>query len=404
LLLIPFSLYANESKNEEWDGTYNICGKLEDEKCLDFIKEALSGKKAKEVRADFFVPESPAFSVLGVTPDATIKPETTRDLAFSLLNGVDPSGNLQTGLAIDTSPYLLSGVDLPEYINDPFKRLLARSQVSVATTKGSDDNDKSVRASIGLRMTFFDFGDPRLDAKLYEYAYNFREKLKKEREKAHKQLADELASANDETAIKEIEKKLKELTQKINNKEIKEEWTSILQEKEKGRWNSSSGTFGIAPLFISDEGAFNDLESNGYTVYATLSYGFETLGEKSWLKKNVHLLLHTRFTADEKESSEDENDEARELDIALLGAQIRFQGPKIWSIEKGGDLAFSLEADYIQKDFEDGGDEDSTRYTGTVELKPFKNSGTTLKISVGGESGGEEDESFVISSINWAFD
>ena len=56
---------------------------------------------------DLSVPQSPAFAILGITPDNIIRPGSPRDLALSLLNGVGKNGAFQSGIAIDTAPYLL---------------------------------------------------------------------------------------------------------------------------------------------------------------------------------------------------------------------------------------------------------------------------------------------------------
>src|ERR1051326_6742315 len=102
---------------------------------------------AKDQPIDLSVPESPAFTVLGVTPQTVTRPASPRALATSLLNGVDPQGNFQTGLALDTVPYLLfmgNSITVNDYRNSTGTRFLSNTQVSFATTKGSSD-DKSLR-------------------------------------------------------------------------------------------------------------------------------------------------------------------------------------------------------------------------------------------------------------------
>src|SRR5258708_17355465 len=64
-------------------------------------------KNIKSGDLDFSVPDSPAFTILGVTPQTITRPTTPRGLAASLLNGVDENGNFQAGFALDTAPYML---------------------------------------------------------------------------------------------------------------------------------------------------------------------------------------------------------------------------------------------------------------------------------------------------------
>lgn len=115
---------------------------------------------------DLTVPESPAFTVLGLTPENVVRPANPRELAMELLNGVDRNGNLQSGVAIDTAPYLLAKsrtLTLRDYQADRVKHVLARTQLSFATAKGTDSEDEAIRAGVGLRVTPWDEGDPRLD-------------------------------------------------------------------------------------------------------------------------------------------------------------------------------------------------------------------------------------------------
>ena len=118
---------------------------------------------------DLAVPEAPAFAVLDLTPESVVRPTSPRDFATSVLNGVDHNGNFQSGLAIDTSPYMLARgpvFTLDQYQHDIVSRMLARTMLSLATAKGASGDDKSVRIALGASLTPWDTGDPRLDADL----------------------------------------------------------------------------------------------------------------------------------------------------------------------------------------------------------------------------------------------
>jgi hypothetical protein len=122
-------------------------------------------------RVDLAVPESPALTVLGLSLTHVIRPSNAKDLAASVLYGLDPRGNVQSGIAVDTRPYMLargSSLTLADYRNHRGKRALARIGVSFATAKGSSDEDRSTRFSLGVRWTPFDRGDFRRDTALDE--------------------------------------------------------------------------------------------------------------------------------------------------------------------------------------------------------------------------------------------
>ncbi len=123
----------------------------------------------KTATIDLSVPESPAFTVLGLTPQTVTRPASPRELATSLLNGVDQHGNFQSGVALDLAPYLLFAGDqlsLRDYQRSRKLRLLTRFQTSFATTKGASEDDKSTRLALGFHATLWDRGDPQLDNEL----------------------------------------------------------------------------------------------------------------------------------------------------------------------------------------------------------------------------------------------
>ena len=108
----------------------------------------------------------PSLPLLGLTPSTVTRPASPRGLASSLLNGVDQNGNFQTGIAVDTAPYMLfygNQVTLEQYRNSKPLQVLARTQLSIASTKGASDSDKSAKLAAGFNVTIFDKGDPRTD-------------------------------------------------------------------------------------------------------------------------------------------------------------------------------------------------------------------------------------------------
>lgn len=116
------------------------------------------GKAVKLVNLDLTVPDSPALVILGLSPDKVVRPSAPKDLAATLLNGVDRRGNLQSGVAVDLSPrFLFAGNSLTfaDYRDNAATRILANIQVSLATAKGATDTDKSMRAAFGLRSTLW---------------------------------------------------------------------------------------------------------------------------------------------------------------------------------------------------------------------------------------------------------
>src|SRR5687767_2554987 len=120
--------------------------------------------------ADFSVPEAPAFTVLGVSPQDVSRPGTPAAFTTSLLRAVGENGKLQNGIAIDVAPYLaLAGATftLGEYQKNAGQRFAARTKLSFGTTQ-AEDEAKTQRLALGLHFTLFDYGDPRGDPKLIQ--------------------------------------------------------------------------------------------------------------------------------------------------------------------------------------------------------------------------------------------
>jgi len=130
----------------------------------DFLKDSIAFEKnvsAERAMPDLSVPESPAFTLLGVTPANVTRPGTPRAFAASLLDAIDKNGTLQNGIAIDTAP-LLNGTTLADYRNCYLKRFLANLQLSVATTKGKE-KDAATQTGLGLHLVLYNGDDPRLN-------------------------------------------------------------------------------------------------------------------------------------------------------------------------------------------------------------------------------------------------
>ena len=116
---------------------------------------------AQEPQFRTAVPESPAFTFLGVTPSLVSRPSSVRDLGASLLTGLNPDGVMQQGFALDVTPWIyVPGLSIPlsEYGSSVWKRGLANLQLSFGTVATAGDS-ASTDMALGLRTTLFDGTD-----------------------------------------------------------------------------------------------------------------------------------------------------------------------------------------------------------------------------------------------------
>jgi hypothetical protein len=211
------------------------------------------GKAVKLVNLDLTVPDSPALVILGLSPDKVVRPSAPKDLATTLLNGVDRRGNLQNGVAVDFSPrFLFAGNSLAyaDYRDNRVTRLLANIQVSLATAKGATDGDKSMRVAFGVRSTLWDKGDPRLDEELVKCLDAIAIPVP-----AHPLLGEEAQRAWEEEQTKALRPKA----------------LACQSASAKRLWNASSLAIGVAPAYQSPTGLAADLQYSGAALWTALA-------------------------------------------------------------------------------------------------------------------------------------
>jgi hypothetical protein len=123
---------------------------------------------AFQYKLNYNVPESPAFSIIGANPNMVMRGSAAQEVVVNFANSFISNDKLNNGIAVDFNPYFVFGGRLKsinEYRENDFKRILANTQLSLATS--SDDafpNDLFV--SSGLRITLFDSKDLLQNKKL----------------------------------------------------------------------------------------------------------------------------------------------------------------------------------------------------------------------------------------------
>jgi hypothetical protein len=122
--------------------------------------EALA-EAGDELTGYFTVPEMPATVILGVTPAKITRPITPKDFASTIIQGIDPSGRVQQGLALEGSLALFRAfrVPLSTYQQSRRARFWSNLLVSLATTRVASDT-QSTDLAWGLRAPLYDDGDP----------------------------------------------------------------------------------------------------------------------------------------------------------------------------------------------------------------------------------------------------
>lgn len=240
---------------------------------------------ADTTNVDLSVPESPAFTVLGFTPNTVIRPASPKAFASSLLSGLDQNGNFQAGLAFDLTPYMLfngENITIKDYNDHFLTRLLSRTQFSFATTKGGSSDDTATRLAAGLNLTIWDKGDPRVyhpnrgdDDVLTCFANSL-------------QLPPVIAPGTPQATIDQIN---------AGNKATNDQLADACRDRaRKANWNRSSWIIAYAPSWISKAGDTKGYKWDGGAAWTSVAYGFEGI---SALERIAQLILHARYRSRE---------------------------------------------------------------------------------------------------------
>jgi hypothetical protein len=339
-----------------------------------YAQPASSEFKAASGTVDLAVPESPAFVALGLTPQEVSRPTSARDLAASLLNGVDREGKLQTGVTIDTAPYMLaagSKLTLREYQQGPYiTRFLARWQTSFATVRASDSDDGSVRMALGMRFTLFDRGDPRTDTELLGC-------LAREAEAV-------LAAAPAVPPGTDLD---------IVNRQREEEVRGRVQPCREAaaarRWNRSAWIAGVAPTWTSPDGTAGNLGYSGTALWTSVGYGFEGVPVLM-----DHAMVAGYVKTRDQEIAPDRFQEGQFVaqDTLTLGARLLFGAPS---------TQVNLEGVWVRNDRPDDLEDKYWRVGLGLERKLVDH--VWLAVAFGRELSRREsdDALFVLGSFKW---
>ncbi len=203
---------------------------------------------AAPVRAQqtYALPESPAFSFLGVTPAEVARPASAHAFGTAVLNAIDPSGQVVQGLALDVAPWTyLPGVaiTLEDYQRRGLLYALANTQLSLATARTAGDS-MDTKLALGLRLTLFNTADPMADSA-------FTNELRRRMAKCDPDgFPDEADLAQQKVCVGEV------------NRAFREEW-------QRERWNGASLGVAAAGGWRLDASRLDSAAANGAAVWVT---------------------------------------------------------------------------------------------------------------------------------------
>jgi len=325
---------------------------------------------------DLSVPESPAFALLGVTPQDVIYPTSLRNLSASLVSGISSGGDIQQGIALEAAPYLLvagKDITLSSYRNSTLVRRLVNTQVSLATAKVADDpSGKGTKAALGLHMRLYDLGDPRFDEQLANCYYS---------------ASNGVFNATPINPFDPAEARDKQVAER--QKMLETPFANCRKAARERLWNRTSWLVGLAGTWTNQGNVSDDFRSESSALWTTFAYGFE--GIKA-LEPYAQLLLHARVQDNEVVQSKSTVSGFVKRDSSLLGTRLRLGSES---------ASFLVEASYNWGRLDSGEKEDLRRVAVGGEIRVSKD--IWLVGSVGGEGGYKDGSrnSFVLGGLKF---
>lgn len=361
-----------------------------------------SQKKESLVRA-LQIPETPAFSILEVTPSEVTRPGTGRDLAVGLLQGLDAYGNMQSGIAFEFSPYLINNRDisLSSYREDLWAKVASRTKLSFATSKGADEKDKSLRAALGLRTTLLDFGDPYLENAetdgCFDKAMRDTTAEATERDDIHRRVA---LKQLDEASASKLDAALNERMKP----RIEKSADACRKEFEKSHWNSTALDLGVAPVWNSPDGTTQEFDHQGFAAWTSFQWGFEHQkitraaegcgkGIRQRLRTCASLQLLAKYRTNELVEDPLDSDAQVEQGSATAGLRFRYGSKR---------RTLLLESTYSDLDMRDRPDSHEWRYIIGGEFRLSDDMWLQLTYGTVSPENGTA-EGVVSSQFAWAF-
>lgn len=373
---------------------------------------------------DLAIPDSPALTALGLGPNLVERPGSPREFAASMLHGIDTNGNVQTGISIDAAPYLWyrgREMTLSEYQQRYLLRFLSRTQLSFAATHGDSAEDEGTEFALGLRVTPWDEGDPRMDEELGECLRDAvldieigiqgkadalmadRSVLETQKERIERRINGEKKNGDREKLdvldeiLDDINGKIKmldkqrEQTVTPNFSEMNARSTAAITDCRKKRyyrtalWNRPGWSLGVAPTFTSATGAEDDLESSGTALWTSLAFNLWDLGQ---------LVLHARYRNNETAPDPSVAGRFIQQDSFRAGGRVRFGSPG---------LNFNLEGVHVTENRKGyRGDDKKIQYGAGMEYRIADD--LWFVFTAGSEAyDNKEDNLIMLASLRWAF-
>jgi hypothetical protein len=308
-------------------------------------------------------PTSPAAKLIGANDGKITTISTPDQFGLEVLNGLDNNGNFNTGVAVDTLPYVLirgNGLTLEQYRESGIQRFLANTKLSIATTKASDSIG-TARAGLGIEFVIINEGDPRLDAQFSQDLVAIQGKI-----------LDKVGEMGGPNATPQ---QLKEIAEAFNPDIQKAKARAEKRAGQKPMWTAAFGQSWVSPT-----GLYSDLRGEGMGFWTTYRVS---------MSDDAQLLLHASARNGERISDR----KGGFINTDTLVGGVRLQSGN-------RDFRFSLETAYNRES--QGGQRTNDYLSFGIGLEPRLFENSWLSLSFGGDTGRQSGTDFQFrTGIKW---
>jgi hypothetical protein len=357
---------------------------------IDIVEPNPKNKPIGWGEIKFSSPNSPATKLIGTDEGKIQTISTPTDLSVKLLNGLNSDGDFAPVLAVDMLPYTLfkgKELTLADYKNSGWERFLANTKLSIATNNAGDN--KPARVGVGVEFVLLNDGDLRTDQCLMKDI-----KYIAEHENDPKLQPCTLAILPEkdkpELSLKPCDKKKKSPEECRKEKEIYVEYIDkqyLIAKKaaEKRGEQASIWTAATGSSWVSPNGRYNNLQSEGMGFWTTYKQGINT---------NSQLLFQASYRTNERLKVNNSNNEFVNADTLMGGVRL---------LSGDRNFRFSLETTYNRESPTGGKPKNDYLYYG-LGIEPRVGENLWLSLSFGGTTGRQNGSDFqLVSGLKWNF-
>lgn len=352
-----------------------------------------------QISDGFAVPDSPAAAALGLPQKDVQHLDTPKQLIASAINGVDEHGNFQTGVSVDFAPMQLLWADRQVswfrygQERDPWgdaatwlRRVLVRTQLSFASTKGTTDADKSNKIALGLHTVLVNGNDALSNAPAEVSDPSDPEAW--------------VTDASDGLALDARGRRLNEWVIGWRDKAMGDRFM-----KTQGLWQSvveffysqTSWTMGAAPHWIARDGG-DSYEYAGATYWSS----FAVLPSRDF---PARFLLNVLYQQGEEIPGKEAFDAPAPVAAGMMAAARPATISQdslylVGGVQVGNaDFNVTLAGAYVQYDQNEFGSRNEYRYTASLEKRLSSNSWLTLGVSRSEPTDDGDSETLVLGGV-----